>query len=148
MESQNDGQSVNHALSLGHCIASLAMVLLGTVIYVFFRRDILFVEVFIDKHTGLFSAWSIAHADNPLVHFGVYCLPDALWYAGLLVIQYPLSLQGPLNRLLYFACVAMPFAIELAQAIHWMPGTFDIADIITYILTFIFITICLKQKLL
>lgn len=146
MKSQKAESEDITALSPGMCFVAFVMVLIGTLIYVFFRRNILFVEWFVGEHHGKFCSWAVENADNRLVHFFVYCLPDALWYAALLVIQYPLSRIGGINRMIYCLCAVMPFVLELAQGLRLMPGTFDMADMLTYILTYYTIILCLKRK--
>ena len=83
--------------------------------------------------------------DNPLIYFVVFCLPDALWYMSLLLIQTLfLEEKGWLNRLLVGIAISLPFLLETGQYIGLIAGTFDWFDIITYCLTLI-LFLCLRK---
>lgn len=129
-----------------HYAIASALVIIGVIIYALFRSDIIFLNVVSGQHEGILSLWAVQHSSSPLVYFVVYCLPDAMWYAALLLTQYPMRSMGLFNSILYWVGVAIPFALEGLQHFKLIPGTFDVADIITYILTYIIILQCLKQK--
>lgn len=87
----------------------------------------------------------ICNIHNPFVYFLVYCLPDALWYLSLLLMQtFFLEETGRLNRLLVGIAISLPFLLETGQYIGVVPGTFDWFDITTYFFTLI-LFLCLRK---
>lgn len=85
--------------------------------------------------------------NNMLLYLFIYCLPDALWYLSLLLLQIQFYHRTILlTRILWWCSVILPFIIELLQAIHFVPGTYDIYDIIFYLLTFIIILSWKRKK--
>lgn len=97
------------------------------------------------------SQYQIVKLDtkNPFNYFLVYCLPDALWYMSLLLLQtYFLVGKGLLNRLLIIIAIILPFLLEIFQYFEIISGTFDWYDILTYCLTLIFYLLCLKKLFL
>ena len=106
---------------------------IGISIYVLFRKDIVFFE------------WISPTLLKPLNmdnhfwggHFIVYCLPDGLWYFALLLFQSTFLENKPSSKLLFYFSILLPFALEILQLYGITPGTFDLMDIATYILTLI-----------
>ena len=128
-------------------IFSIATILLvvGTGIYFFFREPILF---FLCLNIAS-NRIVICNIDNPLSYFFLFCLPDALWYMSLLLLQtYFLIGKGLLNRLFVIIAIILPFLLEVFQYFDIMSGTFDWYDILTYCLTLMFYLLCLKKLFL
>ncbi len=88
---------------------------------------------------GIFSQMDFSH---PLPHFIVYCLPDGLWYLALLHANCLIN-NGFLNQrdkcslTINIIVMSTPFLLEMGQASGHLGGTFDICDILTYLLTLI-----------
>lgn len=130
-----------HQRASAFLILAVVCLLAGTGIYYFFRTPII---AFAKLHITQVEIETINKA-NPLLYFLIYCLPDALWYMSLLLIQ---SLffeeRGWLNRLLVGTAISLPFLLEIGQYFGFMSGTFDWCDIITYCFTLI-IFLCLRK---
>lgn len=124
-------------------ILSVAIVLLliGTGIYFFFRSPIIAFTLF----NVAPEEYIAGNTNNPFIYFAVFCLPDALWYMSLLLIQTIfLKEKGWLNRLLVAIAVSLPFLLEIGQYLGFISGTFDWYDILTYCLILI-LFLCLKK---
>lgn len=128
------------------CVLLLAFLLLlgGAMIYVFFRKPIIaFTTLQFNSKESI-----ICNTNNPIIYFGVFCLPDALWYLSLLLIQtFFLKEKGWLNILLVGIAISLPFLWEIGQYLCFVSGTFDWFDIITYFLTLI-LFLCLGKTFL
>lgn len=113
-------------------IYSLLLLLLGATIYVLFRRDIIFVEWLPFKIPSIRISQS-----NRISQLFIYCLPDALWYASLLVFMSMFIKGGYLNRYILCIAIILPFCLEISQYFNLLNGTFDILDIVFYFITLI-----------
>lgn len=122
-------------------LAAIVLLLVGMGIYYFFRTPIIAFSQFHIAQDEYISS----NTNNPLVFFAIFCLPDALWYMSLLLIQTIfLKEKGWLNRLLVAIAVSLPFLLEIGQYLGFISGTFDWYDILTYCLTLI-LFLCLKK---
>lgn len=124
-------------------ILSLAVVclLLGIGIYYFFRMPII---AFTKLHITQVEIHTV-NKDNPFIYFLIYCLPDALWYMSLLLVQTLFfERKGWLNRILIGTAISLPFLLETGQYLGFISGTFDGYDILTYCFTLI-IFLCLRK---
>lgn len=123
-------------------ILAIISLLLGIGIYYFFRTPII---AFAKLHITQVEIQTI-NKDNPIIYFLIYCLPDALWYMSLLLVQ---SLffeeKGWLNRLLVGTAISLPFLLEIGQYFELISGTFDWYDILTYCITLLIFTICQRK---
>lgn len=124
--------------------AAIVLLLIGTGIYFFFRAPIIaFTHLHIAPHEYIAS-----NTNNPFIYFAVFCLPDALWYMSLLLIQTIfLKESGWLNRLLVGIAVSLPFLLEIFQYYGLMKGTFDWYDVMSYLFTLI-LFLCLRKLFL
>lgn len=123
-------------------ITAFALLLVGAIIYLLFRQDAIFVS-WIDAN--ILQRLRIEMPDyynGIFTYVLLYCLPDALWYAALLVLQKPFVRYGLLNKVLFYICVILPFAMEMMQYFGLIPGTFDWFDILTYFTTLIILLLC------
>lgn len=124
-------------------IIALACLVVGTLIYLVCRTDILFVEWL---HLDYIPITNI-DIQNKFVYWLVYCLSDGLWYLALLIIQYNILLENSIySRICAYVAVVLPFVIEILQSVHWISGTFDWLDIVTYLLTLILFLLCVKKS--
>ena len=124
---------------------ALLLLLIGTGIYYFFRSPIIAFILFNiapDKYI-------VGNTNNPFIYFLVFCLPDALWYMSLLLIQTLfLKETGWPNRVLVGIAISLPFLLEAGQYFGLILGTFDWFDIITYCITLILFLSLRKISLL
>lgn len=124
-------------------IIALACLLLGTLMYLICRTDILFVELL---HLDYIPFRKI-NTENIFLYWFVYCLADGLWYLALLIVQYNILLKDSLySRICAYVAVVLPFVIEILQGIHWISGTFDWLDILTYLLILTLFILCVKKS--
>ena len=125
-------------------VVSIALLMIGTGIYFIFRTPIRVFEMLgITQYQIV-----VLKTQNPFNYFLVYCLPDALWYMSLLLLQtYFLAGKGFLNRLLIVIAIILPFLLETFQYFEIISGTFDWYDILTYCLTLI-LFLCLRKLFL
>ena len=126
-------------------VASIALLIIGAGVYFIFRTPIRIFEMLgITQYQIV-----VLETQNPFNYFLVYCLPDALWYMSLLLLQtFFLAGKGLLNRLLIIIAIVLPFLLEIFQYFEIISGTFDWYDILTYCLTLIFYLLCLKKLFL
>ena len=122
-------------------LAAILLLLIGIGIYFFFRTPIIAFSIF-----HIEPLESIAdNKNNPYIYFLLFCLPDALWYMSLLLVQILfLKETGRLNRLLVGIAISLPFLLETCQYIGLISGTFDWFDIVTYFFTLI-LFLCLRK---
>lgn len=123
-------------------LIALSFLVIGTSIYAFFRVNIIFLNYFGDP----FIPIKILLKDTFLYNIFRYNLPDALWYGALLLIQNNIASKHVISKLLFYISVSLPFLLEILQYYRVIPGTFDILDIIIYLLTLI-LFLCLRKKL-
>lgn len=123
-------------------IVPIACLVTGTVIYLLFRKDIMFMSWVgvegrhVDVSDSVFREWV------------VYSLPDGLWYMALLLAELEFTQRRcALSIVLFAIAVIFPFVLEILQLTNIIPGTFDWLDIATYCLTLIIFTSCKRKKL-
>lgn len=122
-------------------LMALSLLFIGTGIYYFFRIPMI---VFTKFHIAS-GEYIVANTESSLIYFLVFCLPDALWYMSLLLIQtFFLNETGWLNRLLVSIAISLPFILEIGQYLGLISGTFDWFDIITYCFT-LTLFLCLRK---
>ena len=124
---------------------ALGLLFLGACIYLFFRQDVIFISWIESGILNRIQIRILENWNNYFTYILLYCIPDALWYAALLILQMPFYNLGILNKIFVYVCIILPFIMEALQYIRLLPGTFDWLDILTYCLTFIIITLC-KRK--
>lgn len=125
------------------------LLFIGLCIYYFYRLPILIFSAFdgFRQLTGV-SFINQQTTDSALSFFCVYCLPDALWYLALLLIQTIFNKEkGLLNRMLIIIAYSLPFLLEIFQYFNVIAGTFDWYDMLTYFLTLI-LFLCVKKLFL
>ena len=77
----------------------------------------------------------------------LYCFPDGLWYAALLILQSSLVNQEKTGKIMLLLSMLLPFMLEFAQLFGLIPGTFDCYDLITYLIILILFIPCAKKLL-
>lgn len=122
-------------------LTSLILLLLGVAIYALFRDEVLFLLPLkeylpapISLQSGLWSG------------ILVYNLPDALWFASLLLLQTNPFASEPRGNVITIVALALPFALEGLQAAKIIPGTFDWLDILFYMITLLIFIIKWKKE--
>ena len=114
-----------------------------------FRQDTLFLS-WINKDVldklHIASPNTLNISNNIILYWIMYCVPDALWYAALLILQLPFLKLGGWCRFISIVSILLPFCLELLQYCKIIRGTFDLLDIATYILTLIIVAIFNKQS--
>lgn len=125
-------------------IIALSSLVCGCFIYLFFRRDIIGLELFpIDAPSLVIE---IKH--NIVTDIIIYNLPDALWFFSLLLFQVQFYKKSNLlSRIVLYVSITLPFIWEIMQAYNIIRGTFDIFDIIIYSLVLIIIMVWKRKKL-
>lgn len=129
-------------ISKGRIILSVNFLLAGSIIYLLFRQQVVFLSWISNDVLRTFN-YAIPDLEyNLAAYFMIYCLPDALWYAALLIIQFPFIKYGCTNTILTFLSILLPFGLEILQYFGVIKGTYDVFDILTYLITLIIIILC------
>ncbi|QSZ27544.1 hypothetical protein ACETAC_01060 [Aceticella autotrophica] len=126
----------------------LASILVAIIIYVVFRSKNLILYKWIGVSTNsiliLFSR-NIQN-NNYFLNWIIYSLPDGLWLYSLTTIMI-LIWRNEASKIKYlFIYVGFTIAIshELGQFLHIFRGTFDVGDIVAYIMAILFALITIK----
>lgn len=126
-------------------IVSLFLLMMGALIYVLFRQNVLFLLPVNSNFLAKIKIELDYSNLNFITYWLIYCFPDSLWYAALLIIQMELCSDKFYFKKIFLLSVALPFLLELCQGVGVMLGTFDLLDILTYLLTLIFFMLCQKK---
>jgi len=136
-------------LLIGH-IASLCI---GSLIYILFRSTHLrmfvwFERINISSVINNVRNFTSAYSDN-LPTFILYSLPDGLWlfsYISLILYLWKNELKNE-NFFWVFSIPFISIFSELSQIIKIIPGTFDIIDLLMYLLGTILPFIIYKKSI-
>ena len=133
---------------------SILPIIIGTLIYLFYRKTSLLIFQWIDViniKQVIISLRELFNPENNIYsNFLTHNLPDALWvysFTSFLIIIY--DIQKNCNMIIIY-CIPLIIAItsEVFQLIDLIPGTFDYIDCISYISSsFISIIFFTKIKL-
>ena len=124
-------------------VLSIVSILLGTYIYIFYRQDIVFKTYF-----NLDNIYNYQDCSNNFIkYYLIYCLPDALWYFALLIIQIELLTKIFFSQLLFLVSIALPFICEILQLFNKIKGTFDMRDVCIYLITLLIVLWKERKKL-
>ncbi len=126
------------------CISS-TLLIAGALIYALFRQEVLFLT---HIPSDLLSKIKIDIDYNnctAVTYFLIFCLPDALWYAALLIFQSALLEKNITAKFVFIVSVLLPFIYEMMQKASLIPGTFDWMDIFTYLLTLLILFLCQRK---
>ena len=113
------------------------MLLTGTLLYLMFRSDNLLVFSWIDslELTSSINALRNVSANIKLGDFYTMCLPDGLYVASYMLFMDTIWKDSDFAK--EYIMLSLPiFCIlsEFGQLIELVPGTFDIYDIICYVI--------------
>ena len=132
-------------------LIGLLLIVGGGMLYLLFRsRQVLLLYILdatplshsISQMRGMASAWQPSE-------WVVYCLPGGLWSAAYIMVIHSL-MHNLETRILWKWASVIPLLgafSELGQALHLVPGTFDMADLVCYMLPFIIYSVYLKLKI-
>ncbi|MDR0872908.1 MAG: hypothetical protein LBN27_05490 [Prevotellaceae bacterium] len=123
------------------------LILAGSLIYAICRQDAIIFHIFGKPDFLDLIKIDIHYNENIFVYFLLFCLPDMLWYMALLLIQkqfYDKSIV--ISKILFYGSLLLPFALEIMQYFNVITGTFDIADILFYLLILLIFLILWKRK--
>ena len=123
-------------------LISFLFLLGGSFLYIIFRPDVLFLLPF-ENAIDEIPPFEIQH--GIVAYTIIYNLPDALWYAAILFLQKN-PWKTKWNWIAVFT-VSLPFIHELCQLTGVLPGTFDLADLLFYIITLTIFLIIWKKEI-
>lgn len=132
-------------------LIGLLLIVGGGLLYLLFRsRQVLLLYILdstplshsITQMRGMASAWQPSE-------WVVYSLPGGLWSAAYILVIHGLMHTLETSVRWRWACVIplMGTFSELGQALHLIPGTFDVADLVCYLLPYIIYSFYLKLKI-
>lgn len=121
-------------------ILAFIMLVLGSLIYIFFREEVIFTS-WITNRVDIPNYGHLINGDTIIGHIFLYSLADALWYGALLFMDLLLRSDTPYSRAITYLTMALPFIWEFSQLLDILPGTFDWTDILIYLLTLIIFTL-------
>ena len=126
----------------------ILLLLIGGGIYATCRQDVIFLAPFRETKFLDFLKIDIPYYDGDiLTYFLLFCLPDILWYAALLLLsKHFYNRSSMVSKILFYFTVSLPFLFEFLQYFKILTGTFDIVDIFFYLLTFLFFIILWNRK--
>ena len=126
-------------IKVSRIIHSMLCVFLGTIIYIIFRNDVLFIRIFSNK---IIQSPDIG--DSLFSKFILYNLSDTLW-----CFSSAFSVSAFKSKILRIIGLIIPSVIELLQLSKFFPGTFDTIDFtISIIIPLMFLLIWhLKREL-
>ncbi|MBR5391733.1 MAG: hypothetical protein IK148_02580 [Prevotella sp.] len=128
----------------------MMMLLIGGMTYLLFRPQTLLMFHVTDA-IGLSAAINSMREgiSSQLPEFIIYSLPGALWAAAyILTTEYFLCRQSVKTRILVAGIIPVIGAVsELLQFTGLLPGTFDVADLLCYLVPYLlYLSIILKIK--
>ena len=123
------------------------LLFVGGCIYATCRQDVIFL---VPLHKTIFLElikFDIQYQNgNIFTYFLLFCLADVLWYVSLLLFQVQFYNRSAINKTLFYFATAIPFILEFLQYQKIIAGTFDIVDIISYLITVLIFIIVWKRK--
>lgn len=128
----------------------MMLLLMGGMTYLLFRPQTLLMFHVTDA-IGLSAAINSMREgiSSQLPEFIIYNLPGALWAAAyILTIDSLMFRQSVMPRILVSGIIPVIGAVsELLQLIGLLPGTFDVADLLCYLIPYLlYLSITLKIK--
>lgn len=128
----------------------MMMLLIGGMTYLLFRPQTLLMFHVTDA-IGLSATINSMREgiSSQLPEFIIYSLPGALWAAAyILTTEYFLYRQSVKTRILVAGIIPVIGAVsELLQFTGLLPGTFDVADLLCYLVPYLlYLSIILKIK--
>jgi len=121
--------------------AGILALFIGGMIYVLWRPDSLVMfkwfKVFgLNSKLYNYRIWARSYR-RFLPNFLVYSLPQALWlFSGILIFRSIWTSDENKNFLIWGATILITaLGFEFGQYIHWVPGRFDLFDVLLIIVT-------------
>lgn len=116
-------------------IISCLSLLTGCLLYILFRKDIIGFQI-LDIQQELLNSYYIGiNHENIIYYFVAFCLGDGLWFLSLLLIQIELGQKAvSYSKYILITSILLPFILEFLQMLNIINGTFDIIDVLTYLL--------------
>lgn len=133
-------------------IVPVQYLLLGLGIYVFFRSSqVYFNKWLLNQKLGIDLQWVRTYTlqwGKFLPDWFLYSLPDALWMISLGTFIYNIWKNEPKVNLLIWSMITPIIAVtwEIAQGLKFIKGTFDLVDILFYLIVTAIIMIKLKTN--
>lgn len=126
-------------------IIAIVCIALGGFIYLFFRQDII---AFGYLNSQVLDAIRrpVNVNGNVLFNYFLFCVPDALWYLALLLLQFQYRQKCVASQVLLGGSILLPFLLEVLQYYGICRGTFDWYDMLSYLIVLILVLWIQKQK--
>lgn len=125
-------------------LLSLLLLILGAIIYIYMRQNIIFVLNLPFEFRTQISKEVCYGSPRYLL---IYVLPDALWYAALLLCQLALMSNSVVGKIILSTAIISPFVLELGQSVGLVNGTFDVLDLLSYLFVLTFFILWYKKSL-
>jgi hypothetical protein len=133
-----------------HIILAIAFLLLGVLVYYYFKKDVLVYESYLGiKNSSDMVGISKLKNSNWLTGSIANWLPDLCWEVSFLLMLSAIwgNWQG-VPKILKFATLLVIVGSEILQGMGYLPGTGDLMDILVYFIGFtIFILLHSKQRM-
>lgn len=122
-----------------YIVLSLACLVIGGGIYLIYRPRHLVLFNFVPQGCIDYFDNICRSNDITLTHIGqfiVYNLPTFLWTSSYLIIMHVIcrDVYGRQRLLFIYALPIVLLICEFLQLFHFIPGTFDIIDLFTYVI--------------
>lgn len=119
-------------------VLAIVSLIMGCLIYLLFRQDIVAIHWIGNPKWIKPFRINIGYDGNLLTYILLYCLPDALWFFSLLILQFQFFDKNiVLCNILLYLTITLPFVLELLQYFKIIGGTFDILDVAAYLTSLI-----------
>lgn len=127
---------------------ALILLIFGCVFYTVCRQDIIFFSLLGKPNFLEYIRYDIHYQEgNIFLYFLLFCFPDAVWYMALLLLQKQFyNADSVFSKVLFCLSALLPFVLEFMQYFGIIAGTFDVFDLITYLITFLIFLIVWKRK--
>lgn len=126
-------------------LIAVLSIIWGSVIYITSRQNIIVLDYLNAPILFNFIEIDVPYNDNLFLYCYLFCLPDALWYFALLLLQVQYYRRDFIySRIILYISILLPFILEILQLRNIISGTFDMMDILFYIL--ILIIVWIKEK--
>jgi len=121
-----------------YMLMAFVLLSIGATVYLTCRQNVLFLSHFQNSAFLSCIKLNIDYDNcNGWTYIFIFCLPDALWYLALLLVNIIFFQSGIVNKILFYASAALPFVWEYMQYAGIINGTFDWIDIFIYLLILI-----------
>ena len=123
------------------CLVALLLILIGGMIYVLYRPESLLLFRVTDS-LGITPLIEMLRSNSSRVllpSFMINSLPAGLWTASYLIMMY-ITTKFHTRKIRLMLALPLPITaivLEFMQLLGWCPGTFDIYDLICYIVPLI-----------